>query len=129
MLGCGEAARAALGGLFAIAAGLPLTFVLALDLGDAPLPRIGIECYAPPPEQAMPTLFARLSDTGLCSDAEARAALEWPDEGGAYEAASGRLIRSINHVKLVAEPNGVRAKAYLAATWVPEAGGPREMAA
>lgn len=127
--GCGDAASAALDRLFRLVEDLPLTFILAFDIDAAPLHRLGIECFAHPPENAGPALLERLLRRGLCDASEAEAILGWPDEGSdacvwpepfhsldTFLGARGRLVRTLNHVKLVAEADGgTRAKAYLAA--------------
>ncbi len=133
--GCGAGPLAALDRLLSIIDGLPLSLILALEFGTALSPRIGIELYMPPPEQAVAALLHRLEAYDLCSAAEAAAILIWADEtdtdGPPWPeplrsldallgpAARGRAMRSVAHLKLVAEPEGeVRAKAYLAAFYV-----------
>jgi hypothetical protein len=134
-VGCGGESLTALDRLMSIIDGLPLSLILALEFGTALSPRIGIELYMPPPEQAVAALLDRLEAHDLCSAAEATAILAWPDEADADgppwpeplrsldallgPAERGRAMRSVAHLKLVAECDGsVRAKAYLAAFYV-----------
>lgn len=134
-VGCGGESLTTLDRLLSIIDGLPLSLILALEFGTALSPRIGIELYMPPPEQAVAALLRRLEAHDLCSAAEAAAILAWPDEADADgppwpeplrsldallgPAERGRAMRSVAHLKLVAESDGsVRAKAYLAAFYV-----------
>lgn len=134
-VGCRAGPLAALDRLLSIVDGLPLSLILALEFGTALSPRIGVELYMPPPEQAVAALLHRLETHELCSAAEAIAILAWADETDADgppwpeplrsldallgPAEQGRAMRSVAHLKLVAEPEGdVRAKAYLAAFYV-----------
>lgn len=113
--------------------------VLAFDLMDEPLPRLGLECYmASTPEDGnhWQLFLAHLRDAGLCQPAEAAALLEWPGQtmpagnhswpsahrhlasflGSAYP---GVIVRTLNHFKLVSAPAApLRAKAYLLARHV-----------
>ena len=134
-VGCDAPQCALFDTLLALIHGLPLSLILALDLDSGPLPRLGLECYAHPPENAAPALLERLVGEGLCSPAQAEALLAWPEESGeglaliepyrSLDALLGPdglapLVRTLNHVKLVAEPGGAfEAKAYLGACYRP----------
>lgn len=111
--------------------------VLAFDFAGGPLPRVGLECYmasAPGYGDHWRLFLARLTDAGLCAEAEAAALLEWPGrttdaEGrgqmsgparlGSFLGARhpGSILRTLNHIKIVsALGQPPHAKAYLVAT-------------
>ncbi|WP_034157028.1 hypothetical protein [Sphingomonas sp. ERG5] len=130
--GCGSGPLAALDRLVSLVEGLPVSFILALELGAVLSSRIGIELYMPPPEQAVAAVLDRFVGYDLCCRDEAEAILAWPDEadrGGPRwpeplhsldvllgPRHRGHAARALGHLKLVAETDGtVRAKAYLAA--------------
>ena len=119
-------------GLFADVGG---TRIAAIDLAETVQPRLGMEGYFDGGPGEWPTLLERLRAHGLCTSEEAAAICHWPAEEdadvpswpepfGSLDALlgpqfRGRLVRSINHVKLVAEADGtLRAKAYLAVHYV-----------
>lgn len=129
--------RARLDDLLKLAEPLAHHFVLAFDFADVTLPRLGLECYmasAPGYGDYWRRFLARLTEAGLCSEAEAAALLAWPGRTadaamrgrvssharlasflGAGHTAS--ILRTLNHVKLVSAPGEpTRAKAYLVAT-------------
>ena len=126
--------RAALDALLSDVEPFVQRLVLALDLGPEPQPRFGVECYpgaAGGPDR-WPAFLEHLLERTLCTRAEydalrdwagrARtpAAEEWPAARQRLAVFLGprrpaHLTRSLNHVKLVAEPGvPLRAKAYLA---------------
>jgi hypothetical protein len=136
-VGWGPERRARLAALLDLAEPLVHHFVLAFDFADGPLPRVGLECYmasAPGYGDYWRLFLARLTDAGLCAEAEAEALLKWPGrmpdaEGrgrppGHARLASflgarhpGAILRTLNHVKLVSAPGEPpHAKAYLVAT-------------
>lgn len=95
--------------LFDLATGLDADFILAIDVAECVLPRIGLEYYFADPANANQFL-ERLSVQGLCDAEEVAAISLWSKEG--------RVTRRLNHVKLVvSSPGDVRAKAYLAAQY------------
>jgi hypothetical protein len=126
--------RAALDALLSDVEPFVQRLVLALDLGPEPQPRFGVECYpgvSGGPDH-WPSFLERLLDRTLCTRAEydalrdwagsapSNAMDEWPAARQRLAAFLGprrpaHLARSLNHVKLVAEPGvPLRAKAYLA---------------
>ena len=93
--------------LFDLATGLDADFILAIDVAECVLPRIGLEYYFADPASA-DQFLERLRAQGLCDADEVAAISLWSKEG--------RVARRLNHVKLVASSaDDVRAKAYLAA--------------
>ena len=130
-VGCDDAARATLDRLLRLIEDMPLTLILALDVDMGPCPRLGLECYAYPPGNAFPALLERLVRENLFAAAEAEAILAWPGEARVGSARPepfhsldaflggeerGRVVRTLNHIKLVAEGGGaIEAKVYLAA--------------
>ena len=108
--GCAErvgmAPQSLLETLFDLAMGLDADFILAIDIAECVLPRIGLEYYFEDPASAGQFLD-RLSERGVCDADEVAGIRLWGEEG--------RVARRLNHVKLVASsPDDVRAKAYLA---------------
>lgn len=118
--------------------GTVLSVKPAFDVGDGVGPRIGLECYAVPPQRvdagtaAWAPLLDRLVSAGACSAAKRDALLDlapvarasatgtaWPDEGaallGALSGHEPALGIRIHHLKLVVESGcAPRAKAYIA---------------
>jgi hypothetical protein len=95
--------------LFDLATDLDVDFILAIDVDECVLPRIGLEYYFADPASSR-RFLDRLSERGLCDTAEVAGIHLWSGEG--------RVTRRLNHVKLVASsPDDVRAKAYLAAQY------------
>jgi len=79
----GDRARAA--ALFDAAADRADRVTLALDVGEAPLPRIGVECFTDMQPQSNPAWRARLDElcaAGLCTPAKADAYLAVPAAHG-----------------------------------------------
>jgi hypothetical protein len=111
------------------------TFILDLDVGDAVLPTLGLECFAG--EDGDPDLVERwtsfldpLVRAELCRPERRQALLEWPlvvreSEASSWprhlkeasefvgEEVEGILIRAVNHVKLGWAPGKLQAKGYL----------------
>lgn len=108
--------------------------ILAIDVGERVLPRIGLECYfshQPKQEPRWQTFLDYLVEQELCTAAKAEALLQWP---GAIQAGQGNpdwpenlslgdrffgsqagsaFVRWINHIKLVYTPGyPLEAKAY-----------------
>ena len=111
------------------------TRIAALDIGERFQPRLGLECYFPGGQEQWPSLLAHLHDIGLCTAGEAEGIVRWPLEADEAEPewpepfrsldrlvgpeGQGRLVRSINHLKLTADADAtVTAKAYLAAHYL-----------
>jgi hypothetical protein len=100
---------------------------LSFDVGDAVLPRIGIEwSFRRPPrrEPRWAQLFARLAGRGLCSEEKRQAVLAWPGGDTFWTAPrewpvethgiGGSCRRVLSHVKVVHRPDREpEAKAYL----------------
>jgi hypothetical protein len=103
---------------------------LSFDINAEILPRIGLEGSFPHPPGREPRwaeLFARLVTRGLCSPEERDAILAWPGYDTFWTAAEdwpleragphGFCVRSLSHVKVVAQPSRApEAKAYLLVT-------------
>jgi hypothetical protein len=111
------------------------TFILDLDVGDAVLPTLGLECFAG--EDGDPDLVERwtsfldpLVRAELCRPERRQALLGWPlvvreSEASSWprhlkeasefvgEEVEGILIRAVNHVKLGWAPGKLQAKGYL----------------
>jgi hypothetical protein len=108
-VGFPAASLALLESLFDMATGLDADFILAIDVADAVLPRIGLEYYFG--DTASSARFLdRLRTRDLCDAAEIAAIDGWNGDG--------LVSRRLNHVKLVgSSPDDIRAKAYLAARY------------
>jgi len=100
---------------FDLATGLDADFIVAIDLAESVLPRIGLEFYFAD-TAGSGQFLERLGAQGLCNAAERDGIRLW-NEGS-------RLARRLNHVKLVASSSDdVSAKAYLAAHYQGDAAG------
>jgi hypothetical protein len=132
-IGCTPAARSALDALFALTENFDPRWILCVDMVDRPLPRIGLECYLPPEPERWDRLLGHLRAERLCTLAEAAAIGDWPGQStlGAERpeplrsldallgrGSGGAVLRSINHLKLVADDGDVHAKIYLAARYL-----------
>jgi hypothetical protein len=109
---------------------------LSFDISTEILPRIGLEgSFAQPPgrEPRWEDLFARLVTRGLCSSEERDSILAWPGYDTFWTAAEdwpleragprGFCVRSLSHVKVVAQPGRPpEAKAYLLVTYLENQG-------
>jgi len=105
-IGMSPASLACLETWFDLAAGLDADFILAIDVAESVLPRIGLEYYFAD-AAGSGQFLERLREQGLCDAAELAGIRRWSGEG--------RVARRLNHVKLVASSaDDVRAKAYLA---------------
>jgi hypothetical protein len=107
-------------------------FHLSFDVGDEILPRFGLEgsfARQPAREPGWTELFDRLESRGLCTGEQRRAVFAWPGSDSLWTApdawpvaavgAQGHYVRSLSHVKLVAQPDrGTEAKVYLALAYV-----------
>ncbi|HEY5710961.1 MAG TPA: hypothetical protein VIT38_03610 [Allosphingosinicella sp.] len=130
-------------GLFEDAGGIRIA---AIDLVERLESRIGLECHFPVDDGTWEKLVAHLVAGALCTPEEGAAICRWPSEKDADAQAwpepfhsldlllgpqsGGRLFRSINHLKLVAEADGaIRAKIYLAATYLRDGVAGSELAA
>jgi hypothetical protein len=111
------------------------TLILDLDVGDAVLPSVGLECFVG--EDGGPDVverWARFLDplvrAALCRPERRQALLDWPLTIRESEASSwprhlreasdfvgedveGALVRAVNHVKLGWAPGRLQAKGYL----------------
>lgn len=111
-------------------------FHLSFDVGDELRPRFGLEgsfARQPAREPGWTELFDRLGSRGLCTDAQRRAVFAWPGSDSLWTApdawpvaavgARGHFVRSLSHVKLVAQPDReLEAKVYLALAHVGSGG-------
>jgi hypothetical protein len=100
---------------------------LSFDVGEAVLPRIGIEGSFPRQPSREPRwrgLFDRLVQSGLCAPEKRDAALAWPGYDTFWSAADrwpvaalgprGACLRALSHVKVACAPDrGPEAKVYL----------------
>lgn len=101
---------------------------LSLDFvpgATGPGDRVGLEISflrLPRREPGWRRLFEGLRQRGLCSEAEARAALDWPGQDSFWTAeghwpavaGAGYCVRSLSHVKLITRPGcEPKAKLYL----------------
>ena len=98
---------------------------LSFDIGAEILPRIGLEgSFAQQRDPRWRELFTRLVERGLCTPEEMEAILGWPGYDTFWTAAadwpleraslSGFCVRSLSHVKVVAQPGRPpEAKVYL----------------
>jgi hypothetical protein len=108
-IGTSPASLALLETWFDLATGLDADFILAIDVADRVLPRIGLEFYFRDAASSGQFLD-RLCEQGLCNAAELAGIALWNEEG--------RVARRLNHLKLVGSSgDDVRAKAYLAARY------------
>jgi hypothetical protein len=111
------------------------TVILDVDVAEAVLPTLGLECFAAEDgDQDHLQRWARFLDPlvrgGLCRPERRRALLEWPlmlreSEAPSWprhlreasefvgEAVEGTLVRGLNHVKLAWRPGTLQAKGYL----------------
>ncbi|MBJ7614345.1 MAG: hypothetical protein DLM67_24710 [Candidatus Nephthysia bennettiae] len=109
--------------------------ILDVDVADAVLPSLGLECFAAEDgDQDLVQRWSRFLDplvrAGLCRPERSRALLEWPlmireSEAPSWprhlreasefvgEAVEGTLVRALNHVKLGWRPGMLQAKGYL----------------
>ena len=103
---------------FDLTTDLDADFILAIDVAECVLPRIGLEYYFADAAHSG-RFLDRLRARSLCDTAECAAIDLWHGEG--------RVSRRLNHVKLVgSSPDDIRAKAYLAAHYPgADVGGPR----
>jgi len=106
--------------------------IFAFDVHDRVLPRFGIECYVADTAQFDAMLaflrasrlatFAQVDALGAWTGHDLAAHAEWPQSRrlvGDFLGTPDTIVRTLNHVKLVATADGVRqAKAYLAARCV-----------
>jgi hypothetical protein len=107
LIGLSPESLGLLDGMFDVATGLDAEFILAVDVAERVLPRIGLEVYFED-NGGSDQFLDRLRVRGLCDDEEIAGIALWNG--------SGRVSRRLNHVKLVASsPGDLRAKAYLAA--------------
>jgi hypothetical protein len=111
------------------------TVIVDLDVAEAVLPSLGVECFAAEDgDQDVVQRWARflnpLVEAGLCRPERRQALLEWPlmireseaptwprhlREASEFvgEAVEGTLVRAVNHVKLAWRPGMLQAKGYL----------------
>jgi hypothetical protein len=111
------------------------TVILDVDVAEAVLPSLGLECFAAEDgDQDLVQRWARFLDplvqAGLCRPDRRQALLEWPrmireSEASSWprhlreasefvgEAVEGALVRALNHVKLAWRPGMLQAKGYL----------------
>ncbi len=106
---------------------------LSFDLRAEILPRVGLEgSFASQRDPRWVELLARLVDRGLCTPAERDAILAWPGYDTFWTAAPdwpleraglrGFCVRSLSHVKVVAQPGRTpEAKIYLLVSYLAEA--------
>jgi hypothetical protein len=95
--------------------------VLAVDVIDEIRPRIGLEYITGECGRRNIARFTaaigRLTELGLCTDAKGAALYDWLSFGSgplaSFLGRSTSMVRSVSHVKIVVEPAGVSAKAYL----------------
>ena len=121
--------------LLALFGGAGGTRIAAIDIGARFEPRLGLECYFPGGEEQWPTLLAHLHDVGLCTADEAAGIARWPLRGDrpnrngrrpllpeprppAGPEGEGRLVRSINHLKLTVDADGAVTDKALAAHYL-----------
>lgn len=109
---------------------------LSFDLGAEILPRVGLEgSFARQREPRWAELFARLVACGLCTPEERDAILAWPGYDTFWTAATdwpveqagvhGFCVRSLSHVKVVAQPDRApEAKVYLPVSYWAAASSP-----
>jgi hypothetical protein len=116
-------------------AGNAETVILDVDVAEAVLPSLGLECFAAEDgDQDLVQRWTRFLDplvrAGLCRPERRQALLEWPlmireSEAPSWprhlreasefvgEAVEGTLVRAVNHVKLAWRPGMLQAKGYL----------------
>jgi hypothetical protein len=109
---------------------------LSFDLGSEILPRVGFEgSFARQREPRWAELFGRLEAGGLCTRTQRNAILAWPGYDTFWTAAAdwpleqagmrGFCVRSLSHVKVVAQPSRApEAKAYLLVSYLAAANSP-----
>jgi len=107
---------------------------LSFDIGTEILARVGLEgSFAGQRDPRWTDLLTRLTARGLCSSAEQGAILAWPGYDTLWTAPAdwpleqaglqGFCVRSLSHVKVVAQPGRApEAKVYLLLSHVPGAG-------
>jgi hypothetical protein len=103
---------------------------LSFDLGAEILPRVGLEgSFARQRDPLWAGLLERLVDRGLCTPGERDAILAWPGFDTFWTAAAdwplgqtgmhGFCVRSLSHVKVVAQPGRApEAKVYLLVSYL-----------
>ena len=113
-------------------AGLVDYLCLHVDIGcESIYPRVGLELLyddlqpwkrQPHREPRWYSLFDRLVEQGICLPSKREAILAWPGFSQfKSRGTSGRLLRGLQHIKLVCKPNEpLEAKAYFGACFIPQ---------
>ena len=99
--------------------------ILAVDVGPAPLPRVGLEGHFADAAMARPTArwsnaLGALVRANLCTEAQSNALLDWcgvmtpqMEVNGVIGHRAAQIIqRGLHHIKLDARSDGLSAKAY-----------------
>lgn len=97
--------------------------VLAVDVVDEIQPRVGLEYITGECGRRNMARFGaaldQLTALGLCTDEKSEALRDWLSYGAGggsladFLGRSGSMVRSVSHLKIVVEPAGIAAKAYL----------------